>query len=558
MRIKSINFKNFASYGNIVQSLKFDDNSNDLILVEGKNGQGKSTIAKVITYLLYGKIDNCNLKDLPNRINGNLWGTIVVESKGSIIEIERGIAPTVLKVKINGVEYDVAGKTNIQDYLDNEVYEIPYQVFKNLIILSVNDFKSFITMSPADKKQIIDKIFGFSILNEMKDVVKLKRKETQDILRLCEKELSSIDDSISDVNEKIKNYKELLGQKNEKNKDEYNEKINQINEGLVKIKDALKKIYDKEILIDGKLSESQSKVGSTKSDINNVKKSLELYENNKCPLCQAPLDDEFHLNMKQDYEHRLEHLNEKYEKYKEIVSTIKEKYQELKTKRETIVKKESELNQRKKIYQKEIQKIDDSSDINDNGLKNLNELIDNFNEKKKVKEVEKDKNLVESNYYEILEDILSDNGIKAMALKKILPFFNQTVTNVCMELGISYNIKFDEQFNCIIKSMAQEISPKTLSTGEKKKLDFAIIISLLRMIKLRFPNLNVLFLDEIFSSIDMDGVNNIIKVLHDNIKDLRINAFVINHAPLPNEYFDKRIEVKKDAGFSKLEVSLLN
>lgn len=558
MKIKSIDFKNFASYGNIVQRLSFDENSKDLILVEGKNGQGKSTLAKVITYLLYGKIDNCNLKDLPNRINGNLWGRIVLESKGSIVDIERGISPNVLKVKINNVEYDVAGKSNIQDFLDSEIYEIPYQVFKNLIILSVNDFKSFITMSPADKKQIIDKIFGFSILNDMKNIVKLKRKETSDTLKICEKELSSIEDSIYDVNQKISNYKELLQQKNEKNKDEYNSKIEQINESLLKIKDMLSKVYEKESMLESKLSDAQSKAGSTRSDIKNIQKSLELYDNNCCPLCHAPLDDDFHLNMKHDYEEKLDDLISKYEKYSDGIKLIKEKHSEIKGKIETIVKKESELNQKKRGYQKEISNIENSSNINDNGLKNLNELIDNFKEKQKIKEEEKNATLVDNNYYSILEDILSDNGIKAMALKSILPFFNATVTNVCMELGISYNIKFDEQFDCIIKSMAQEISPKTLSTGEKKKLDFAIIISLLRMIKLRFPNLNLLFLDEIFSSIDMDGVNNIIKVLHDNIKDLNINAFVINHAPLPNEFFDKKIEIKKDAGFSKLEITELN
>ena len=67
-------------------------------------------------------------------------------------------------------------KVNLQDFLETEIYEIPYHVFKNVIILSVNDFKSFITMSPYDKKRIIDKIFGFSIINEMAEAVKKREK----------------------------------------------------------------------------------------------------------------------------------------------------------------------------------------------------------------------------------------------------------------------------------------------------------------------------------------------------------------------------------------------
>ena len=45
------------------------------------------------------------------------------------------------------VEFDKAGKKSVQEYLEDEVFGIPYHVFKNIIILSVNDFKSFLTMN---------------------------------------------------------------------------------------------------------------------------------------------------------------------------------------------------------------------------------------------------------------------------------------------------------------------------------------------------------------------------------------------------------------------------
>ena len=93
---------------------------------------------------------------------------------GNQIEIQRGVSPGIFTVLINGTEYDVAGKSNLQEFLESEIYEIPYHVFKNVIILSVNDFKSFITMSPYDKKQIIDRIFGFSVINQMREMVKNK------------------------------------------------------------------------------------------------------------------------------------------------------------------------------------------------------------------------------------------------------------------------------------------------------------------------------------------------------------------------------------------------
>ena len=48
MKIQSIEFKNFASYGNLIQKLEFEDDSSELFLTLGKNGHGKTTIANAI------------------------------------------------------------------------------------------------------------------------------------------------------------------------------------------------------------------------------------------------------------------------------------------------------------------------------------------------------------------------------------------------------------------------------------------------------------------------------------------------------------------------------
>lgn len=555
MKILNLEFKNFASYGNTVQKLKFEKDHNDLILLSGLNGSGKSTISKAIIFALYGKVDNENLKDLPNRINNNLWCKCVLESKGSKIEIERGIWPGLFTVKINGAEYDVAGKSNMQEYLETEIYEIPYNVFKNLIILSVNDFKSFLSMSPYDKKQIIDKIFGFSILNDMRNIVKNKRRDTSELLRICEKEISSIEDSILSVNEKIEDYKVKLQLKSKADSAALKEQLEKIVEAMQKVQELLDKIEDKEEVMDNKLSKASKEQSSLKSEMLSIQKSLELYKNKCCPLCQAPLDDDFHTNIKEKFEHELEHIAEDYNKCVATTKKIKAKYEELSEKKDEVRSKKSTLKAKKNSLQKEIDKIESNKvELNDDTLFSFESLISEFTEKKASKEDERSKNTIEQNYLEIFESILSDEGIKSLALKNILPHFNSIISKLCVELNIPYNVKFNEKFDCIITAMSQEINVKSLSTGEKKKIDFAVIIALLKMIKLRFPTLNILFLDEIFSSIDMDGINNIIKVLRDNIKEMNINAFVINHSPLPGEYFDKYIEVYKEGGFSKLRI----
>ena len=143
MRIDFIEFKNFASYGNQLQRLEFEQTTSELFLTLGKNGDGKTTIANAMIYALYGKVEGVKLSDLPNRINKELYVRIGLKCGALNVEIERGLLPNKFSVKLNGVEFDKAGKKSVQDYLEEEVFGIPYHVFKNIIILSVNDFKSF-------------------------------------------------------------------------------------------------------------------------------------------------------------------------------------------------------------------------------------------------------------------------------------------------------------------------------------------------------------------------------------------------------------------------------
>ena len=59
-------------------------------------------------------------------------------------------------------------------------------------------------------------------------------------------------------------------------------------------------------------------------------------------------------------------------------------------------------------------------------------------------------------------------------------------------------------------------------------------------------------LDEVLSSIDGDGMYDIIGMLQRTAKELSMNILIINHSPLPVEYFSYKIEISKNAGFSDL------
>ena len=552
MRIDSITFKNFASYGNKLQTIEFEQDHSELFLTLGKNGDGKTTIANAIIFALYGKVEGVKLGDLPNRINRELWVNIKLRCGSIDVDIERGLDPGIFTVKLNGVEFDKAGKKSVQEYLEEEVYGIPYHVFKNIIILSINDFKSFLTMNNSDKKQIIDKMFGFSVLNEMQQKIKEERRNIKLEISAYDSELNQIMESIQSVRSKLNT---LLEESSQKNK----ERIKQLKEELTELNDTVKGLNaDRDGLVaqigtsKEEYENSRSEASTLKHEIEYLKKKINLYEEGHCPTCETKLDSEWHNQKLDKYNDKLKDSADQIKQQKELMDVAKEKTDQLNNSKREIESKISQIKYDMQSLKNELIKIKETADGDQ--FEHLNKLISDFEEKEADKSAESSKLSNEYQFTEMVENILGEDGVKNLAVKTILPGLNTNIAAMTQTMHLSFHIKFDEKFNCIINHLGEEINPMTLSTGERKKADFIIIIAIIKILKLRFPQLNLLFLDELLSSVDNDGVHNILKILSQVIKENRINTFVINHSVLPHEIFDKKIQIYRENGFSKLEI----
>ena len=285
-------------------------------------------------------------------------------------------------------------------------------------------------------------------------------------------------------------------------------------------------------------------------------RKLSLYENNTCPTCEGELSTDFHNDRKSDIENSIETLPSKIALEKAKVVQIEEDMISLRGKDRAVRDKVSVINTNIRNLKGELIKIKDSLN-NGNSFAHMKSLIDGFETQEKEKT--KSKSIVNSEYYflENLEEILGEDGVKNLAIKTILPGLNTNIAAMAQTMHLPFHLRFDEKFNCIINHLGEEINPMTLSTGERKKADFIIIIAIIKILKLRFPQLNLLFLDELLSSVDADGVHNILKILSQVIKESKINTFVINHSVLPHELFDKKIQIYKENGFSKFDIETI-
>lgn len=551
MKILKIEWRNFSSYGNRLQTLEFP-NEACLFQIVGENGAGKTTISQVIAFALYGKVEGKKLGDIPNRINGHAWVKIEFENNGKIITVERGLEPSIFSLLINGIPYDQAGNNNVQNYLAEDLIGIPYYVFNNTISLSVNDFKSFIKMSPQDKRAIIDKIFGFNILNQMRELLKGEIKKIKESLDTLSGSLSATESTINKSTEEMEN---LLSQMDEDIKNQTTE-LNKSLESFQKLQVLHSAKVDVFKVDEAKLNDliysSTRELIEIRGNVESLEKGLKLYQSDMCPTCESSLAGEFHEHKKSIMESDLDSSKTKLDEAGEVIVKLKEKESEMKTIKSDLQDKNNKIDQRIRDILRDIQLLDDKK--NDAQVKSLEKIIKNLeSERDKIKD-SVFKSAEKNAWVKTLDDILSEKGVKQMAIKTILPSLNSEIMDLLESLHLEYQVIFDDEFKASIYQMGIEIPVQTLSTGEMKKVDFVVLIAIMKLMKLKFSSINLLFLDELFSSVDPDGVTSILKVLQKNSREMGLNIFVINHAPMPHEIFDWKIDIKKTNSFSSMTI----
>jgi len=549
MKITKIEWRNFSSYGNRTQELNLGNDSS-LFQVVGENGAGKTSISQVISFGLYGKVEGKKLKDIPNRINGNAWVRITLDHFGSSVIVERGLDPNLFRLFIDGKEFDQAGNRTLQDYLTDDILGIPYYVFNNTISLSINDFKSFIKMTPQDKRGIIDKIFGFHVLNQMREILKSETKKIKESLDTLTGKLISLEGSIKNSMDEMNNLINEIEEESLSLIEDLSSKIstfenlqNLHNQKLAEFRKSEQELNQKTRDTNSLLIESQSK-------LRDLERKLRLYDNNICPTCEGSLETDFHANMKSSMSSEKKSIEDKIEEIENSLGELRSLESSSASTRNDLLEKGMKIKNKLDSIQRELKEL--KTKKSDKQSQSLQRIIDSLSLDQEKTTSQKFKEEEKHNWLKTIDEILGEKGVKQMAIRTILPSLNSEILELLRRMNLSYQVVFDEEFNALIYHMGIEIPSQTLSTGEMKKVDFVVLVAIMKLMKLKFSSINLLFLDELFSSVDPDGVYSILSILKSTSSDLGLNIFVINHAPMPHEIFDWKLEVTKKNNFSSL------
>jgi exonuclease SbcC len=552
MKIHEFSFRNICSYGNKLQTFKFTDDPR-LILVQGKNGSGKSSISDALTVAIYGKSAIRKTKEIPNRINKNAYTQIkFTTGNGRVIDIERGLEPNFSKLSIDGAEYNLPDKRRVDDFIEDELTKLPFNVFSNTISLSVNDFKSFVKLSPADKRQIIDKIFGLDIVNDMSKIAKEDTKKVRGEITPLESSIASNQRLLESSVNQLENLKNEIQATN-------TARIEELTGELAKLVESKESARVEASSFTTKLSEIQIKVRTSRDElttiranVSEIQKKLDLYNKNKCPHCLSDLTDEIHgqikeklLKLKETQEASIPTVSQTIKGFESTLSTIDSNQNLAKDK---FYKIDAQLSAAKREIQQLSQQGKQTSD------KHLVEVIKNIESEITTAGVSLASQSDKLKISQEMEMILSDNGMKRMLMSQIIPLLNKKILKTAKVLEFKFAFEFDLEFNPIITHLGMQVSPDSLSSGEQKKMNLIVLLCILELIKLKHNKVNLLFLDEVFSSLDVDSIFRVVDLLKTFSKKYNMTVFVISHDPLPEEYFDTKIQVENTDHFSDLTI----
>lgn len=563
-----------------------DNTKQDLydIQVEGSefyaNGirSHNSSFQQSFDFSLFGIVRGKNGKRvaqsiLPNRINKNLETEIeFINNLSNTVRIKRTLEPNSIKIHINDIDETKKIK-NLKKEERDSIIGFDFETYKSFISMSVSDFANFIDLTPEEKRNIINKLFNLQDLDKYlslsSSLIKQYNDENSKYIAIIE----TNNETIKKLQQNVIN----ITRSGDINKEEEIKKLELEKESNKKPYLGLKKEIE---VLNKKYSELEAKrqdlenqknlilndILEVKVNIKSIKEKIDVYNSGTCPVCSTILTDDSHL-------HDLSEINEKYDSYSKELSKLNDKKDDL------LLKLTQISNQKESVYKQKNNSVNKLNNLTYELkliVKKISDLAEKQEENTTIDEIDKnitelkiknnenqhkiDENQHKIDIYNNLKNVFSNNGIRRSIIKNIIKPINVYLKEILDNMNSIYDIKIDEEFNVnIYERMLTEIHPESLSMGESKKINIAIALSYLKLI-LKFRKLNILFLDEVFSSMEPDNVEYALKVLKNFTKEFNLNIIILDPkvyftdtSALGYSNFDRVIKINKKLTFTTLD-----
>jgi DNA repair exonuclease SbcCD ATPase subunit len=354
--------------------------------------------------------------------------------------------------------------------------------------------------------------------------------------------------NLQDKKDKIERYRKLIRQ--------FNVEIEEHNVEISTIKE--------EILDYSKATTQIKKLGALKGKIS--QKLLTIREQNNffnehdvCPTCSQEITDGVKQEKLKETQGKIDEIQSGYD---ELLQTIKAEEKKEKKFIE-LSSKITELNQKISTCQSKINQYTNLISEIQNEISSLGQVQDIQKEQTKLEGFMEDlyaiKNSIithkeQSQYYEFVNNILKDGGVKTVIINKYLPLINRKINEYLKMLDLYVNFTLDGEFNeSILTPTFENFSYGNFSEGQKQRINLALTFGLMSVAAIKNSvNTNLLILDEILDgSMDAEGISLFLAIIRKEMKSK--NIFMISHRDNIDDKFDVVINFKKIGHFTSKE-----
>jgi DNA repair exonuclease SbcCD ATPase subunit len=509
MQLNEVTLENFYSVEKQTINL---DQLTGLVLVEGinkdsggSNGAGKSIIFEAIVWALFGKTIRKSTEDAMVNIKNGKNCRVTLRVNGTTI-IRRSRKPTKLEFIKDGNPLTQANAAATQEAIEADL-NLNYKVFMASIVFGQHSDMDFLGATPDDKRLIIKNFLNLDEIFKYRDAIKEKKSDYNN-------EVKSLDGAINELTKLITSNKNKLSKYDGVELPDWIKNYT--------IEDVIKENNEYEFR-KTELSKNKKEIDLCKELIQESKTGVET-----CSECgQVIREARFYENS------QIDEWVEKVNRLTELVNI-------------PIPKPKLTLSEFS-TYSKKIELIKEKDAI----LSSIQEMEVSKNElfiKKKFAE----------RNYEVMrfwEKAFSEQGLIKYIIRTILEKFNKTCNKYLTHLSNGqFTITFNDELNETIKVNGFETHYISLSGGEKKKLNFSVMLALRSLLSLSGKSVsNVLLLDEIVENLDEQSLHGVYIILSELKKDK--NVFLVTH----NSYFktlldsSNRLTAIKDKGITEFK-----
>lgn len=516
------------------------------------NSVGKSTLVNVILQGLFMKnIQGDSIERLSNAYTKEKPSiTITLEKEGVEYTIVNNYKDGICKVYKEGVLLDFVRKKDIKDEIE-EILGISYFIFSQLIYISPNNPSLFSSVSNDAQNKFIQSLLNIEFIQDINKKSSADLKSFRGEVTLKVKELNLLQQQVESLTKQINLvpvFEDI----------DYSEEINSMAADISRKEDyqiILKKNYDK---AKKELEAENKREIEIKSEIKHLEialsKELDLIAKGDCPTCgqsttklSTKTDKSLLKNLKESHTESFEKVLTKKAELRTIEDELAEVSSEITIARNTLNglkhKKEEQLKAEKHISIK--------NSLEEQRTLAITNLI----------EAQSSLTLLEDKVYilELITQCTSSKGFIKERISLFLQLFNQELQELGKELlGSNYLIEITKNktlgYELTVNDGEIVLNYSSLSSGYKSRLDLVIALALNSAIKLLTGiDINILFLDEILSTVDSVGIESISKLLN-KIKHRFPEKiiFVVSHNQILKEVSDT-LTITRQNDASKLK-----